>query len=584
MCGIYAITGSSNAAQEVLTGLKKLEYRGYDSWGITIPLAGKLMLERHTGKIGDSLTALPPSSTGLGHTRWATHGGVTVANAHPHLDCSQTFALVHNGIVENYRELKSSLKSKHHFHSQTDTEVLVHLVEEYSQHFLFAQAVATAFRQAKGLNACIFYSSKNDQFVAVKNGSPLIIGLSEKGNLIASDSASLSSHTSKVIYLEDHELAVITKDQVDLFDLNLHPKKLKKSHLNFDHQSSSKGAHRYFAIKEIEEQPTVLSRFLNNYSAQITPFAHKLKPYQLFTFFGCGTAAYAALLGKYYFAGAGFNSDVIVGSEANHFLSLIDKHTLPIFLSQSGETIDIIEPLKHVQGLGLKAAALVNAEGSTLDRLADFKLNLNAGPEVSVIATKSFTAKIASLYLTSQVLAGKSTSAKLHLKQAISSSQQLFLPSYFNHHLKPLIDRLAKHDHLYTLGRGYAYPIALEAALKIKEISYIHAEGFATGELKHGFLALIEPGTPCIFFAPSDQTLADTLSNAAQVKARGGYIVGVAPQNHQVFDYHLPIAAAGPLSTIPEAIIAQLLGYHLALNKGLDPDKPRNLAKSVTVK
>lgn len=587
MCGIFGYIGTQNkAAQIVFAGLRKLEYRGYDSWGVTVEAGGKLQVEKHAGKIGEAkIDHLPKSTFGLGHTRWATHGGITDTNAHPHLDCTKRIALVHNGIIENYEKIKEKLKKNgHKFISETDTEVAVHLIEEYYQRFSFLEAVRLAFFKLEGLNAIIAANSQNFEFVAAKTGSPLVVGFGQGENFLASDAPALLSSTRRVHFLEDGEFVQVTKNKVTLFEGKTgQVKKLKTQTLNWKIEEAERGNFPHFMLKEIFEQPKVLRNIVQNTDSVKT--LAKIIPQAFGTYLvGCGTASYACLAGQYLFSKiAKMHINFAIGSEFGYLLDFLTPQSLVIALSQSGETIDIIEAVTKAQAKGAKIVAMVNNLGSTLYRLSDYKILLGAGPEKAVASTKAFTAKLGILTLLAFALAGKIEEGKKLFKKGILASEKIFLPKNLAK-IKKLAAKIYKKDHLYVIGRGLSYPAALEATLKIKEISYIHAEGFASGELKHGVIALVEKGTPCIVFAPNDETYGAVISGAREMKARGGFIIGISSSKNSVFDYFLPVGDCGPVSLIPQVIVAQLFAYFLATKRGLDPDKPRNLAKSVTVK
>ena len=598
MCGIFGYIGKRvNAAEIVLNGLKKLEYRGYDSWGIAvknqisnIKNQKYFLVEKHVGKIGEAHLSSKfyhlISNFALGHTRWATHGGVTKINAHPHLDCFSKIAIIHNGIIENYDVIKKRLiELNHKFISETDSEVAAHLIEEYSKKFPFLEAFRLAFNQFKGLNAIIAMNSLSDEFVAAKTGSPLVVGLSNNENFLASDAPALLSYTRKVYFLEDGEMVKVTSSRVTLFDLKTgKEKKLNFQTLDWKIEEVEKGKYPHFMIKEITEQPKIIKGICQNLTNQVVDLASIIKKAYGTYMIGCGSASYAALSGVYLFSRiAGRHVNFAQGSEFGYALDFLTPKSLVIAFSQSGETIDIIESVTKAKNKGAKIMAITNNLGSTLYRLADYKILLNAGPEKCVLSTKTFTAKLAILILLAHSLNRTLEQGKKILEKAAKEIEKILKPNSLLK-VKKLAEKIVNQQHIYIVGRGQSYPVALESALKIKEVSYIHAEGFAAGELKHGVIALIEKGTPCLVFAPNDETYGAALSAAMEMKARGGLIIGVSFKPHEVFDYYLPVSDCGDASNIANVVIAQLLGYYLALKKGLDPDKPRNLAKSVTVK
>ena len=587
MCGIFGYVGNkNNAADLVLEGLKKLEYRGYDSWGIAIETEGKIFIDKHAGKISMASVNLPKGNLALGHTRWATHGGVTDVNAHPHLDCSGKIAVVHNGIVENYQEIKNLLEKKHKIISETDTELVAHLIEDYCKKFTLIEAVRRAFLRLHGLSAFLVIEASSKTLIAVKTGSPLVVGIGRGENVVGSDANCLLSLTKDVIFIEDNQLAQITKDRINLFSVETGNKiELSVQKITWETTTATKENFPHFMLKEIYEQPRVLENISQNFSERITNLVSLLQKYSKIYVAGCGTAYYVAIAGSYILSKVAKKEVIpVAGSEFVYKEPFLDKSTLVIFLSQSGETIDIIEPLKNVKKKGVKTVALVNVFGSTLYRLADYKIWLETGPEICVVTTKACIAKLGILGLTSYGLIGKKSQGDLLLRNSVKQLNRILNPKYQEEFINPLVKLFYHHEHIYTIGRGLSYPIALEAALKIKEDSYIHAEGFSGGELKHGPIALAKRGTPYIVFAPSDETYFSTLSNAMEIKARGGLIIGVSEKQNEVFDYHIPVADIGLFTSIPQLAVMQLLAYKLAVKRGYDPDKPRNLAKSVTVK
>jgi len=586
MCGIFAYVGQKkNAGAIVLQGLKRLEYRGYDSWGIAIKTKN-LWVKKKLGKISDvKADNFPQGLMAIGHTRWATHGGVTTANTHPLLDCQNKIALIHNGIIENYQQLKKQLKKQHKFRSETDTEVLIHLIEELKIKKGFVEAVRIAFKQASGLNAIIVFDRASEKIVAAKTGSPLVIGLGKGENFIASDLWPLLRHTRNVIFLKDNQMAVIGKLKVVLKTVasgkNI---KAKPEKIIWQEKKADLGRYSHFMIKEITEQSLVINNIADTMTNQVKQLAKMIKQARGTFVIGCGTAAYAGLACQYLFSRiANFHINPAVGSEFTYHADFLTDKSLVIALSQSGETIDIIESIKLAKKKKAKVVALVNVLGSTLYRLADFKILLSAGPEKCVLATKSLTAKLAVLIMVSQAMAGNAQKSKFILKKAASEIKRL-LNKENKRLIKKLVNKIHHQPRMFIIGRGQSYPVALESALKIKEVSYLHAEGFAAGELKHGVIALIEKGTPCLVFAPNDETYGAVISGAMEMKARGAFIIGVSHQDNEVFNFFIPVKDCGAATIIPNIVIAQLLGYYLALKKGLDPDKPRNLAKSVTVK
>jgi glucosamine--fructose-6-phosphate aminotransferase (isomerizing) len=591
MCGIFAYVGPSKKANTtVLEGLKSLEYRGYDSWGIAaVPVEdpSRIVVKKKIGKIGAAtIEDIPTSSFAFGHTRWATHGGVTELNAHPHLDCSGTIAIIHNGIVENYEEIKAKLLKKgHKFVSQTDTEVAVHLIEEYAKTMLFSKAVQKAFNDMTGLNAFIVMNTKIRQFIAVRNGSPLVVGFGDKENYLASDAAALLPHTKQVHYLEDDEMALVSERGVMIFNARTGDRvKPKKQRLTWSVTQAEKGKYPFFMLKEIHEQPGIIADIAADSAERAVQLAEIIKKADDTWMIGCGTAAYASLAGSVLFAKiAKRHVNWAIGSEFGYQLDFLNSKSLVFALSQSGETMDTLEAVKMAKGKGAKIVALVNVIGSTLHRESNYQLLIGAGPEKGVASTKAFIGKLAHLLLLAYAVKGDAKEGQRILTRAARVSKDVLSGASVGH-IQKLAKQIKHKEHIYVIGRGMSFPASLETALKIKEISYIHAEGFAAGELKHGVIALIEKGTPCIAFLPNDDTYGANLAGAMEMKARGGYIIGVSHKPHEVFDYHIPMKDAAEATIIPNVIFAQLLAYYLTIERGFDPDMPRNLAKSVTVK
>lgn len=584
MCGIFGYVGEiPEAGKVVLDGLKRLEYRGYDSWGVAVVSNGKTLVEKKVGKIGQAQTHLPASIIGLGHTRWATHGGVTEQNAHPHFDCNGEIALIHNGIVENHESLRLGLK-KHEFKSETDTEVIAHLLEDEIKITKdFSAAFRKVFNKLAGLNAVA--ALYQDQIVIAKNGSPIVLGKAPRSTLLASDASALLPLTRSVYFLEDNQMAQISGLSVSLLDVKTgKPLPLKWQELDWKIEAASLGKYQHYMIKEINEQPTVIRNIAENFSDQVTDLAEVIADAKGTFFIGSGTASYAALEGSYLFSKiAKIHVNTEVASEFNYLEDFLTKRSLIIALSQSGETIDVIEPLLRAREKGSKIVGIVNSLGSTIYRLADYKLLLGAGPEMAVASTKAYIAKVSVLLMLAFALKGNVSEAQKLLLNAAKEVERLLTDDNLKKFRK-ICKKLAEAEHIYTIGRGLVYPVSLEAALKIKEVSYVHTEGLPGGELKHGTIALISQGTPCIVFAPTDETYHAIISNATEIKARGGYIIGVSPLPNQIFDEYIEVKDCKEATIIPMVIPAQLFGYFIALEKGLDPDKPRNLAKAVTVK
>jgi glucosamine--fructose-6-phosphate aminotransferase (isomerizing) len=589
MCGIYGYVGvPKELGQVVIRALKTLEYRGYDSWGVGIAVNNHIEIEKQPGKIGDAEVQFPASDIGFGHTRWATHGGVTGANAHPHLDCTGKLAVIHNGIIENFRSLRHELiEAGHRFHSETDSEIAAHLLEDELQRAEgnLVTAFARAFSRLEGLNAIIAMDCRTREMVAAKTVSPLVVGAGMGGALIASDAIALRGQASKVLYLEDGQLVRLSLEGVTIFDRStLVQRPARFVPLHFNQEDLGLGEHKHFMSKEMAEQPAVLERIVSESSESIHALAEAISDSYGTFFVGCGTASYSALTGSYLFSRiASRHVNFVVGSEFKYHEHFLTPGSLVVALSQSGETADIIEAMLAARQRGARLGALVNVRHSTLDRMVDLRVHLGAGPEQCVLSTKAYTAKVAVLLLAAYALQDDYKTGRDLVLQAAAGMRAMLADGWVGR-IYDVARKIYQAENLFVIGRGLSYPTALEAALKIKEVSYIHAEGFAGGELKHGVIALVEPGTPCVVYAPRDETRSDILSGAMELKSRGGYIIGIGPDDDPVFDVHLPAPDAGNASPLVQALPAQMLGYHTALLRGNDPDKPRNLAKSVTVK
>jgi len=593
MCGIFGYIGNrTNAAQIVFSGLKDLEYRGYDSWGVVVNsfnknIVSKLFVKKRVGKIGEAnVDTLPSGSIAIGHTRWATHGGITKLNAHPHLDCQNNIAVIHNGIFENYESIKNGLiKAGHKFVSETDSEVISHMLEVLTRQYSLSYSLKIAFAKMEGLNAIVAISRKCKEIVAVRNGSPLVIGFGEKENYLASDVSSILPFTNKVYFLEENDVASIMDKKINIFSATSgRKKKIKTQNIHWKGSETGKGNFENYMLKEIYEQPKIISEIARTGVKPAKLNANLIKSARGSYLVGCGTASYACLAGQYLFSKiAGYHINFAIGSEFGYHLDFLNNESLVIPVSQSGETMDILESVKKAKEKNARISCLVNVIGSSLFRISDYQTLIGAGPEKAVASSKALTAMISHLILTACALNGNIKTGQKILKSASKSVNNLLSKESIKS-LRILANIIHKSNDIYVIGRGLSYPAALEGALKIKEISYIHAEGLAAGELKHGPLALIEKGTPSIAFLPNDETYGANLAGAMEMKARGGYIIGISFKDHEVFDYFIKVRDAKEASIIPNIVAVQLLAYFLATKKGLDPDKPRNLAKSVTVK
>lgn len=590
MCGIFCYIGKkTNAAEIIFNGLKTLEYRGYDSWGIAAQQKTKIIIDKHTGKISNSILSSKfsgPGSLAIGHTRWATHGGVTPVNTHPHLDCTGRISVLHNGIIENYQELKKELIAKNHaFTSETDTEVIAHLLEEYSIGNTFLNAMKKTFKRLAGLNAVVAIHTGNDEIIAAKNGSPLIAGIGNDEFFLASDAAGILPYTKKVIFLKDNELISLNK-HYNLYSLTTGKEiKPKIQKLNWKFEDAQKGKYPHFLLKEINDQRISIADAVTQNEKQLMKLVNLIdKSYGTY-FVGCGTAAHACRMATYIFSViAKKHINFCVGSEFSYYEHFLTSKSLLVAATQSGETIDLIDAVAAARRHSSKIAALVNVVGSTIYRESDLVLPLRAGFEKAVLSTKAFTNKLAIFYLLAFSLIGEYQKGRKKLLETANAVGKLLDNKKLTQQIKKIAEKIYKSHDIYILGRGLSYPLALEAAHKIKEASYIHAEGFAGGEPKHCEISLISKGTPAIVFVPNDETKEAIISNAIEFKSRGAYIIGISPDKHNVFDEWIQVPDLGITSPIVNIIPAQLLAYYLSLKKGNDPDKPRNLAKSVTVK
>lgn len=611
MCGIVGYIGDKEAQPVLLAGLKRLEYRGYDSSGIAVilPKKNSIGIRKSPGKISalEKLVKNKPVSgiTGIAHTRWATHGAPTQANAHPHSDCTGKIAVVHNGIIENYEALKIQLiKEGHIFHSQTDTEVIVHLIEKFHKNIPLEEAVCRAIKLLTGSFAIgVICADEPNKLVGVRLGSPLIIGVGKGENFLASDVPAVLGFTKEVIFLEENEIAVLSKDNFKIS--NLEGKTVFKNitHINWDIAQAEKSGFDHFMLKEINEQPKILENLINSrinkesnrifFQEQNIPEA-KLKEIKEIFIVACGTAYHAGMVGKYALETlCGVPTQIDVSSEFRYRDLLIGADTLVIAISQSGETADTLAGVREAKRRGASVISICNVLGSTLTRESDGVIYTHAGPEIGVASTKAYTAQLAALYLFAFYLAQiRDVLPATKVKKFLDELRQI--PGHQAQILKyqKKIAVLArKHSHLGSflyLGRNVNYPSALEGALKLKEISYIPAEGYAAGEMKHGPIALIDEYRAVVCITPNSKVYEKMISNIQEIRSRKGRIIAIATEGdkeakeltHEVIYIPLTEEIFSPLLT---ALPLQLLAYHIAVKRGCDVDQPRNLAKSVTV-
>jgi len=606
MCGIIGIIGKDDVAERLVEGLRRLEYRGYDSAGVATVHDGEIDRRRAEGKLANlvkELGAAPlPGTTGIAHTRWATHGAPTTSNAHPH--ATKEVALVHNGIIENFKPLREELMARGRtFDSQTDTEVVAHLVSELVEQGASPKdAVAQVLPRLHGAFAlAILFRSHPDMLIGARLGSPLVVGYGEGETYLGSDALALAPLTQRIAYLEEGDWVVITRDGAEIFDKDNAPVERPVTISGVTGELISKGNHRHYMLKEIYEQPVVVAQTLRSYlrrmedqvSLPIPDF--DLGSIRRVTIVACGTSYYAGMVAKYWFEQfARVPVDIDVASEFRYRAPVMEEGGLMIVISQSGETADTLAALRHARAEGQKIAAVVNVPTSTMAREADLLLPTNAGPEIGVASTKAFTCQLAVLAAFAANLARAKgrldAKAEKELVRHLSEAPAALNAALaYDESIEGMAHLIAGARDVLYLGRGPDYPLALEGALKLKEISYIHAEGYAAGEMKHGPIALIDDKVPVIVLAPSGPLFEKTVSNMQEVQARGGKVVLIS-------DYDgVQAVGEGCMATItmPKvhpliapmvyAVPVQLLAYHVAVAKGTDVDQPRNLAKSVTV-
>ena len=580
MCGIFAVSGKqANAGKTVLEGLKKLEYRGYDSWGICVRNDAHLIqLEKEVGKISQAQKEFKEGNEAIGHSRWATHGGVTKANAHPHQVGKVT--LVHNGIFENYQEEKEKFTNP--FCSQTDSEVIAALINKKLEAGASPkEAIQKAAQIIQGRFAILVVIEGERGIYAARRGSPLIIGRKPEKTFIASDIPAFLAETNVVNYLDDNEMVHVEGGRASFFDLKTgEPREKRDITVQWDIEEAEKGDYEHFMIKEIFDQKDTIIRAINQKDENLIKAVELLKSSRGVYIIGCGTAHKAAMEAEYYFAEISKRKvNVVPASEMPYFENFIRENTALIAVSQSGETADVLEILEEGKKKGAKILSLTNVESSSIARLSDVHLPINAGPEKAVASTKALTSQMALLFLLAHADGDSINEGRQILSAAAGNVNDLLNPRYEDH-VRKIAEKIVDYGNLFIIGRGELYPMALESAIKIQEVSYIHAHGFAAGELKHGPIALIETRTPCIVLG-GDQ---ETISNATELKARGARIIGIAPENNTIFDEWIRVPDADGAQAIVTIVPVQILAYHLAVLRGLDPDMPRNLAKSVTVK
>src|SRR5215213_8790934 len=614
MCGIIGYIGSQRVVPILIDGLRRLEYRGYDSAGVAVVRDGNIDLRRSAGKLArleEAIVASPlDGEYGIGHTRWATHGRPTEENAHPHRDCTGRIVVVHNGIIENYLDLKQQLQSEgHRFVTETDTEIVAHLVEREMKDDGLENAVRRALLYMRGLFALVLISADDpNKIVTVRNGPPIVVGLGDNEFFVASDIPAILAHTRDVVFMGDEEMAVITQGGVEFTDYSGRAVSKVSTRISWDPVMAEKAGYKHFMLKEIFEQPmavkeTVLGR-ASVESGKV--FLHEiaipdqvLRDVERVVILACGTSWHSGLVGKFLIESlARVPVDVDYGSEYRYRDPIVSENTLAVVITQSGETADSLAALREAKKKGARSIAICNVVGSMATRETEGTVLTHAGPEIGVASTKAFTSQLVALHLLAIYLGQirgtlSPDEARPHLEALTQLPLQLeqTLTS-----CEPIAEEIARRfyqrsDFLY-LGRGINYPIALEGALKLKEISYIHAEGYPAGEMKHGPIALIDEQMPVVTIAPDDHVFEKMIGNIQEAKARGGSVIALTTEGHEAIkrlldpapDFLITVPAAHPLLTpVLMVVPLQLLAYHIAVRRGCDVDQPRNLAKSVTV-
>lgn len=608
MCGIIGYTGEQDVAPLLIHGLEKLEYRGYDSAGIAVLEDGEIDIVKSKGKIKnleDKMvkTHTPKGTIGIGHTRWATHGEPSDENAHPHYSASRKFAVVHNGIIENFAELKAELQKEGYvFHSDTDTEVVAMLLDKNDNGNFFETVLKTTKQLVGSYSLGILDQDMPDQLICVKKSSPLIVAVSDKGNFIASDITAVLAYTREMYKLQDGELAIVKKDSVSFFDEDGNPIQKELFHVDWNVDAAEKGGYEHFMIKEIKEQPDALRKTI---SPRITADGHiklddldltdeQIRSFNKVYIIGCGSAYHVGMIGKYVIEQmTRIPVECDIASEFRYRYPIVDEKTLTVIISQSGETADTLEALREAKRHGSRTLSIVNVVGSSIASESDDVLYTWAGPEISVATTKAYSTQLVMMYLLAIRLGlGNGTVSEALSQEYIAKLQQLpdQVGKIFEQEdkIKEIGQSFAFLEHAYFIGRNLDYAVSMEASLKLKEVSYIHSEAYAGGELKHGTISLIENGTSVIALCCCERLVEKTVSNAKEVLARGAQVLGVACEGNEsvpaVADRCIFVPKTEPLFQASlEVIPMQLLGYYTAKARKCDIDKPRNLAKSVTV-
>jgi glucosamine--fructose-6-phosphate aminotransferase (isomerizing) len=585
MCSIIGYKGKNAAAPILVDSLKRMEYRGYDSVGVATFDSGNILVRKGTGKVVEvnknkNLSQMS-GRIGIGHTRWATHGGVTDSNAHPHSACKKDIAVVHNGIIENYKELKEELISAGHtFSSETDSEVIAHLLEVHSGKGVKDAMIETC-KRLRG-NYAFVAVFQNGTICGARYEEPLVIGVTNDGYFVSSDVLGFLEHTDKAIFLENGDICIVDNSKLEIFNVTGVPVAHPITHVAWELGDIDKGKYAHFTLKEINEQRLTVVHAGRQDEATIKKFYDILAEAKDIYITGSGTSYHSALIFKHMLARFGkIRSETVVSSEAKDALAAMDSNSVLIAISQSGETADVLDSVRLAKNQGAKILSIVNVTTSSLARIADAFLSTNCGPEIGVAATKSFTGQLALIYKITDRLCKNCLETK---KAEFANAVENIVANQVS--VMRVAEEMKNASDIYLLGRSLHYPIALEGALKLKELAYVHAEGIAAGELKHGPLALMEKNTFVIMINPHDATFNDTISNAHEIKARGATVIGISDRKDDVYDYwiELPHLKQEAYYPIVEVIPLQILAYQMALAKNADPDYPRNLAKSVTVR
>jgi glutamine---fructose-6-phosphate transaminase (isomerizing) len=613
MCGIIGYIGSKPVVPVLLEGLRRMEYRGYDSAGVAVVSPEGIALRRSAGKLANLEQAIRVEPVeglyGVGHTRWATHGRPTEENAHPHRDCTGRIVVVHNGIIENYLELKKELQSQgHEFKTETDTEIVAHLVEREMRDDGLENAVRRALAYMRGMFAIVLVSVEDpEKIVAVRNGPPIVVGLGKDEFFVASDIPAILAHTRDVVFLGDEEMAVITRSGVQFTDYHGRAVSKTTQRVMWDPIAAEKGGHKHFMLKEIYEQPTaardtILGRVSLDrgqiFLADLNVSDETLRAVQKVSIIACGTSWHAGLVGKYLIeALAQIPVEVDYGSEYRYRNPIVASNELTVVITQSGETADTLAALREAKRKGAHSVAICNVVGSMATREAEGTVYTHAGPEIGVASTKAFTSQLVALQLLALYMAqvrGTLTPAQIrnHIAELLQMPHTIEETIKASAIMEKVGERFYNRSDFLFLGRGINYPIALEGALKLKEISYIHAEGYPAGEMKHGPIALIDEQMPVVAIAPNDHVFEKMIGNVQEAKARGGSVIALTTDGDtrmtavldRQTDVIVPLPATTALLTpVVMTVPLQLLAYHIAVRRGCDVDQPRNLAKSVTV-